>query len=123
MLSIEEGHPADVEASLRKWKDQFHQEKQNDDELFASTVLVQALLSEDKLPDATAEIERAASLAKNSQNIFVRLQFELVSARAVAASRPSGVCSRSFAAHSRNRTLTWIHGHRPKHVWPFPKWN
>jgi eukaryotic-like serine/threonine-protein kinase len=86
MLSIEEGHPADVEASLRKWKDQFHQEKQADDELFASTALVQALLSERKLSDATAEIERATPLAKNSQNIFVRLQFELVSARAVATS-------------------------------------
>src|ERR1035438_331967 len=86
MLSIEEGHPFDVEASLRRWKEQFHQEKQADDELLASAALVQALLSQGKLPDVTAEMERATPLAKSSQNFFVRLQFELVSARAIVAS-------------------------------------
>jgi eukaryotic-like serine/threonine-protein kinase len=86
MLSIEEGHPSEAEASLRKWKEQFHQEQQADDELFASTVLVQALLSQGKLPDVAAELERATPLAKSSQNIFVRLQFELASARAAVMS-------------------------------------
>ncbi len=47
-LSIEEGRAAEVEKPLRQWKQQFHQERQADDELAASTALTRALLAQGK---------------------------------------------------------------------------
>ena len=85
-LSIEEGHPADAEAVLRKCKAQFSQEQQSDDELTASAMLTQALLAEGKRADASNEIAASAPLAAKNQNLFVRLQFDLAGARMKLAS-------------------------------------
>ena len=41
--------------ALRKWKEQFHQEKQADDELTAYIGLIQALLAQGKVADAKLE--------------------------------------------------------------------
>jgi len=80
-LAIEEGHASDAEASARSSQQQFHQEKQADDELSASIVLIDALLSQGKQGEAQKEMEATQPLGKESQNHFLRLQFELVSGR------------------------------------------
>ena len=85
-LSIEEGHPADAEAAVRKCKEQFHQEQQADDELTADVVLIQALLAQNKHADAQKEVESGQSLATNSQNSLLRLQFALISSRVALTS-------------------------------------
>src|SRR5271157_379952 len=80
LLSTEEGHPADAEVALRKWKEQFQKEKQADDELTAYIGLIQALLAQTKVADAKLEMEHAEPLAAKSQNLLARLQFALASA-------------------------------------------
>lgn len=84
-LSVEEGHAADAESVIRKCKEQFHQERQADDELTASTVLVKALLAQDKHNDAQKEMEATQTLATRSQNRFVRLESALASTRVMLA--------------------------------------
>lgn len=86
VLSIEEGHSADAENALRKWKEQFHQEKQTDDELTAYIGLIQTLLAQNKVAEAKLEREHAEPLAARSQNFLARLQFDLASTRASLAS-------------------------------------
>ena len=80
-LAIEEGHASDVEASARGCKEQFHNEKQADDELSASIALIDALLAQGKQGEAQKEMEAAQRLGKESQNRLLRLQFELASGR------------------------------------------
>jgi eukaryotic-like serine/threonine-protein kinase len=86
ILSIEDGRAADGETNLRQWKDQFHLERQADDELAASVGLSGALLAQGKQADAKKEIEGSKELAAKSQNLLYRLQYELTSARVQLAS-------------------------------------
>ncbi len=105
-LSIEEGRAIEAEMAARKCRDQFHQEQQADDELGATTVLVGALLAQAKQAEAAKEVEAASQLAAKSQNILVRLQFDLVSARVTLASdKPEPA-----VIHLR-RTLAEAHKH------------
>ena len=85
-LAIEEGHAPDAEASARQCKQQFQQELQKDDELAASLVIVEALLAQGKQSEAEKEIEADQQLGKQSENRFLRLQFELASGRVFLAS-------------------------------------
>jgi DNA-binding winged helix-turn-helix (wHTH) protein/tetratricopeptide (TPR) repeat protein len=85
-LSIEEGHPADAESVIRKCKEQFHQDGQTDDELAASIALIDGLLGEGKLVDATREKQASQPLAAKTTNQLNRLQFDLASARIELAS-------------------------------------
>jgi eukaryotic-like serine/threonine-protein kinase len=85
-LSIEEGHAADAETVARDCMRQFHEEQQADDELAATGVLIKALLAQDKRGDAQKEIEGARPLTAKSQNLLVRLQFSLASARVALTS-------------------------------------
>jgi DNA-binding winged helix-turn-helix (wHTH) protein/TolB-like protein len=85
-LSIEDGRAAGVENSMRRCKEQFHQERQADDELAASIWLTEALLAEGKLIDARNEIEGSQDLAAKSQNLSARLQYNLASAKVLLAS-------------------------------------
>ena len=91
-LSIEEGHPADGENTLRQWKEQFHLEQQVDDELAASVVLAEALLAQRKQAEAQKEIEESQSLAARSQDMLGRLQYDLTSARVMLASDHPEMC-------------------------------
>jgi eukaryotic-like serine/threonine-protein kinase len=86
ILSIEDGRAADGETNLRQWKDQFHLERQADDELAASVGLSGALLAQGKQADAKKEIEGSKELAAKSQNLLYRLQYELTFARVQLAS-------------------------------------
>ena len=85
-VALEEGHPADAEAAARQCREQFHQEQQKDDEIAASAVLIESLLAQGKISDAQKEIAGTEPLANASLNLFGRLRFSLVSARAVLAS-------------------------------------
>ena len=80
-LSLEEGHAADAETVIRKCKEQFHQDGQADDELAASTTLVEGLLGQGKFAEAAQERQGSRGLAAKSTNQLNRLQFDLVSAR------------------------------------------
>jgi len=95
-LSIEESRAIEAEAVARKCRDQFHQELQTDDELTASVVLIQALLAQGKRADAQKELEASQPLAANTQNVLLRLQFALASARVAMASGNSGPVRRSL---------------------------
>jgi DNA-binding winged helix-turn-helix (wHTH) protein/tetratricopeptide (TPR) repeat protein len=85
-LAIEEGRAPDAEPSARQCKQQFQQELQKDDELAASLVIVDALLAQGKQSEAEKEIEADQPLGKQSQNRFLRLQFELAAGRVFLAS-------------------------------------
>ncbi len=85
-LAIEEGQASDAEASVRECKEQFHSEQQADDELSASIALIDALLAQGKQGEAQKETEATRQLEYKSQNLFLRLQFELASGRVLLAS-------------------------------------
>ncbi|MGC2184952.1 MAG: hypothetical protein WA637_16870 [Terriglobales bacterium] len=85
-LAIEEGHYLGAETSARSSQQQFHQEQQADDELGASIVLIDSLLAQSKQGEAQKEMESAQRLGKESQNRFLRLQFELASGRVLLKS-------------------------------------
>jgi eukaryotic-like serine/threonine-protein kinase len=85
-LSIEEGHAAEAETVIRKCKEQFHQDGQADDELYASVILMEGLLGQGKLVEAAREKQANQALAAKSTNQLNRLQFDLASARVELAS-------------------------------------
>jgi tetratricopeptide (TPR) repeat protein len=85
-LAIEEGHGSDAEAAARMAQRGFHQDQEMDDELNASTVLITALLIQRKQGEAEKEVQRANQLSQQSQNRFLRMEFELISARVLLES-------------------------------------
>ncbi len=85
-LAIEEGHASDAEVSARACKQQFQQERQQDDELSTGLVIVDALLAQGKQSEAEKEIEANQQLGSGSQNRFLRLRFGLASGRVLLAS-------------------------------------
>ncbi|HTS08426.1 MAG TPA: tetratricopeptide repeat protein [Candidatus Eisenbacteria bacterium] len=85
-LAIEEGHASDAETSARQCKQQFQQEQQKDDELTASIVMIDALLAQKRQGDAEKEIEADRRLGTESQNVSLRLEFELVSGQVLLES-------------------------------------
>ena len=93
-LAVEEGRATDAEASARACKQEFQQEQQRDDELTASLVIIDALLAQGKQSEAEKELEAAQRFGNESQNRYLRLQFELTSAHVLLhsdhpdASRP-----------------------------------
>jgi len=101
-LAIEGGHAADAETVIRKCKEQFHQDQQADDELAASIVLIDALLSESKVSEAEVEAEQAESLADKSANTILHLQFEIVSASVEGLAGHSTLASADLERTSKN---------------------
>jgi DNA-binding winged helix-turn-helix (wHTH) protein/tetratricopeptide (TPR) repeat protein len=85
-LSLEGGHAADAETVIRKCKEQFHQDGQADDELAASTAVVEGLLGQGKFTEAAREKQESQALAAKSTNLLNRLQFDLATARVELAS-------------------------------------
>jgi DNA-binding winged helix-turn-helix (wHTH) protein/tetratricopeptide (TPR) repeat protein len=111
MLKIENGQPAEVESTLRGWKQRFHQEKETDDELAVSTALSRALLAQGRQGEALAEVESSRALAAGSQNLLVRLQYELASARVLLASdhpQAAGPGLAGVLLHARQHGLVGI---------------
>ena len=85
-LSVDEGKAPDAEGVIRKCQEQFHEDHQADDELNADITLAETLLAESKSSDASKQLEASRSLASNSVNEILRLQFDLASARVAIAS-------------------------------------
>jgi tetratricopeptide (TPR) repeat protein len=85
-LAIEEGRPAEAETAARRCSQQFHQERQTDDEFAARAVLIEALLARGQQANAQKEMEGDQHFAANSENRLLRLQFALVSARVALTS-------------------------------------
>ena len=104
-LAIEEGRAADAEASLRGCKEQFHSKQQADDELSASTALIEALLAQGKQDEAQKEMKAAQQLGTESQNRLLRLQFELAAGRVLLGSGHPEKADLLFRqiAHDANR--------------------
>ena len=80
-LAIEESQAQNAEVSARACREQFHEDRQADDELSATIVLIDALLAQGKEDEAEKEIEATRRLGNESQNRLLRLQFELASGR------------------------------------------
>jgi eukaryotic-like serine/threonine-protein kinase len=80
-LSIEMGQASQAEGSLRKSREQFHREQQLDDEISAGTALAEAMLAQDKLSEASDDVDAMATLASKTQNKTIRLEFQLTYAR------------------------------------------
>ncbi len=85
-LALEEGRASEAETSARSCKEQFQQDQQHDDALSASLVIIDSLLAQGKQSEAQKEVEAAQQLGNSSQNLFLRLQFELTSGRVLLAS-------------------------------------
>ncbi len=101
-LAIEEGHCSDAETSARSSQAQFHEKQQADDELNASIVLIDALLAQGKQGEAQKEMESAQRLGKESQNRFLRLQFELASGRVLLKSEHPEAAGQLLGAVTRD---------------------
>jgi tetratricopeptide (TPR) repeat protein len=97
-LAIEEGRLPEAEASLRRCKEQFHQEAQTDDELIAGTASVQVLLKERNIALAKAEANTIASFATKSENLYARLEFNLQNAQLQISSDQLDLARTSLAA-------------------------
>jgi ATP/maltotriose-dependent transcriptional regulator MalT len=80
-LSIEEGHAADVEQTLRKCKGGFEKQEQRDDEIDSTIALAEALLAQRRYAEARREIESVTPLLQKNQNKLLQLQFRLMAAR------------------------------------------
>lgn len=75
-LSLEEGKSGDAEKQARNAAVEFQSEQSGPDQSLAFVVLAQALLAENKIPEAREAIEQARKLAKKTTNI--PLQFEVL---------------------------------------------
>ena len=85
-LAVEEGNAADAEKSARASRQQFHDDHQDDDELIADTVLINALVAQGKQSEAETEVKRDERLGSASQNRFLHLEFELACGRVLLGS-------------------------------------
>ena len=86
-LTIEEGHPSAAEEPAREARDEFQKAHKSDEQIRAGSVLVAALLAEEKNNDALREVSKAAPIAAKSQNLSTQLAFAIAMARADAASQ------------------------------------
>ena len=92
-LAIEEGHPGAAERPAREAREEFQKVHKNDDQITATVVLVRALLAGGRNDDASKEAGGAAPLAARSQNLSVKLAFDVTMARAQAASRKTAAAN------------------------------
>jgi eukaryotic-like serine/threonine-protein kinase len=100
-LSIEEGHSADVENEIRQCKDNFHQQKQPDDELAASILLSEALRAQSKHPASQAELAASQPWAEKTQNRLLEIRYRLELARALLSSNQPESASASLEQISK----------------------
>jgi DNA-binding winged helix-turn-helix (wHTH) protein/tetratricopeptide (TPR) repeat protein len=105
-LSIEEGHAADVEQTLRKCRTEFQGQGQRDDEIDATIALTEGLLFQKKYAEAQKEIEAAAPLQQKNQNKLLHLQFQLAAARVELALGHLDVAGKEIQAMRAEATAT-----------------
>jgi serine/threonine-protein kinase len=84
-LSIEEGHPAEVEGTVRQAREQFQSQKSEDGQILATAVLVRALLAQGKFPEAQKELDDSAAVAAHLQYRCTALDYAIADAQTRAA--------------------------------------
>jgi len=84
-LAIEEGHPAQAEASLQGTIAEFEKEKSDPDSSSAYTLLSWALLMQGKLDEAGSAAQRGAELSRTSSDPALKLPAEILQIRVEAA--------------------------------------
>jgi tetratricopeptide (TPR) repeat protein len=84
-LALDQGRAADAEAAARKCREQFQRERQADDAMNATRLLVRALLAEKKEAQAQAELQGSESQATKSQNLWIQEGLALARAETEAA--------------------------------------
>jgi tetratricopeptide (TPR) repeat protein len=85
-LAIEENHPEQAEASLRRAIAEFEKEKSDPDSSSAYTLLSRALLMQGKLDQASAAAQRASAFSRTSSDPALKLPAEIQQTRIEAAS-------------------------------------
>ena len=105
-LSIEEGHAADVEQTLRKCRTDFQGQGQRDDEIDATIALTEGLLAQKKYAEAEKEIESVTPLLQKNQNKLLQLQFRLAAARVELALGHLDVAGKQIQAVRVEATAT-----------------
>ena len=85
-LAIEEGHASEAETPAREAVEEFGRDHKNDDQVGAASVLMRALLAQNKTDEAVKELGKISPLAAKDQNLAVQLDFALARARVEAAS-------------------------------------
>jgi NAD(P)H-hydrate repair Nnr-like enzyme with NAD(P)H-hydrate epimerase domain len=105
-LAIEEGRSSDAETVIRKCKEQFHQDQQADDELAASTVLIDALLAESKLPEQGIVME-VGSCKTGPYGLFVFTSSAPCppASRAIVVTCPEGATDCGFVVTAPSRGM------------------
>lgn len=86
-MSIAEAHPGAAEGTAREVRDAFQAGRKTDDQIIATTTLVDALLADGKHAEALKEVGKTRAIAARSQNLDVQLGFAAAMGRAEAASK------------------------------------
>lgn len=86
-LSLEQGHPAGAETTVRKARAEFQSEKDLDDEFSADSVLIRALLVQGRLSEAQSVFNDAQKFSTQKIAIPAQMDFELASALIQADSK------------------------------------
>jgi tetratricopeptide (TPR) repeat protein len=89
-ISLEEGRPADAEATSRETVEVFRKQKLVDLEVRAHMLLARALLMERKLKEATVEIDEAKALWEKGRDFQQHFDIGVVDARILAQSHDPG---------------------------------
>jgi tetratricopeptide (TPR) repeat protein len=97
LVSLEEDHFVEAEASARQAAQEYSAEKASDDEASALSVLAQSLLGQRRFVDAQNTIDRATMLSEKSDNREVRLSVAIVAARVRAAMGKPAEAMKSLA--------------------------
>jgi len=95
-LSIEEGHPAEVEGTVRQARQELQSEKNEDGQILATTVLVRALLAQGKFPEAQKELDDSAAIAAHLQYRATALDYTIADAQTRAALRKAADAKREL---------------------------
>jgi eukaryotic-like serine/threonine-protein kinase len=105
-LSLEEARaPAEQEVALRQVIEVFQTQKARDDEIQAWCILARALLARGKAAEAKDAMQRARSLAAQSQNPEIRWQTAIAAARVETAGKGA---ARSAAGDATRKELASI---------------
>ena len=85
-LLLNQGHIAEAQTFASQALEEFHVEKAAKDIILGHTVLTRSLLAAGKLEEAGKEISAIAELAVKTQNVGVRLQYDITASRIRAQS-------------------------------------
>jgi tetratricopeptide (TPR) repeat protein len=83
-VSMEEGHAVDAFSMLREAIEGLRSQGQTDDLIDAQILLVEDLLEQDKLSEASKQVEETGRLAARSESPGRKIQFNIVSANLTA---------------------------------------